>query len=382
MCIISALVGSLFAIALTDRRPAIQAQTVAESATSQDASQTALRAFTARSSAAGQRNFTPEESIAIAVYDRVNRSVVNIHTVSRPAYGFGVGYNEGSGSGWVYDRDGHIVTNNHVIADGEMIEVTFHDGHSAEAKVVGSDPANDIAVLKVDAAPETLFPVEIGESSNLRVGQRVYAIGNPFGLERTMTEGIVSSLNRTLPAEEHGARTIKSIIQIDAALNRGNSGGPLLDTQGLLIGMNTAIATSTGENTGVGFAIAANNIQRIVPMLIRDGRVIRASLGIAAAFSRDDTVGIYALIENGPAERAGLKAAVWQQSFRVPGGVQKMQRVHYGRADLILAVNGQAVHTPEELLNEVEKHAVGEVVTLTIVRQSQRLNVDVRLGEE
>ncbi len=384
MCIVSAILGSILAIGLTNWHAQSQAETGGFRDTFQE-SQTPVF----ERPAVGQQNavtslhkFTPEELVSIAVYEKVNRSVVNIRTVSRPTSRFSYGPSEGAGSGWVYDRDGHIVTNHHVIAGSDLVEVTFHDGQSSEATVVGADPANDIAVLQVKISAESLVPVEIGESSSLRVGQRVYAIGNPFGLERTMTEGIVSSLNRMLRAETGTARLIHSIIQIDAALNQGNSGGPLLDTQGLLIGMNTAIASSTGENTGIGFAISANNIKRIVPILIRDGRIVRPSLGIAFAFPTPDGVGIYQLIENGAAEKAGLLSAFWVDRVEVSGGVMTTQRVQPRRADQILSINDQPVRTAEVLLSEVEKYRPGEVVNVRILRQGKQIVVKIELAEE
>jgi S1-C subfamily serine protease len=194
---------------------------------------------------------TAEERVNIAVYEKVNRSVVNITTrLTRPEMLFLLEPpSEGAGSGSILDYEGHILTNYHVIEGAQEIRVTLFNGQTFEAGLIGADPVYDTAVLRIEAPRELLFPLELGDSSALLVGQKVYAIGNPFGLERTMTVGIISSLNRTLPSRT--GRTMKSIIQIDAALNRGNSGGPLLDSRGQLIGMNTAIASSTGENTGV-----------------------------------------------------------------------------------------------------------------------------------
>ena len=196
---------------------------------------------------------TPEERVNIQVYDRANRSVVNITTHSvRPDFFFMLDVPaEGAGSGSVLDKLGHVLTNYHVIADAQRIDVTLHDSQTYEAALVGKDPDNDIAVLKITAPTDSLFPVTLGNSSPLLVGQKVYALGNPFGLDRTLTVGIISSVNRSLPLRS--SRTMKSIIQIDAALNVGNSGGPLLNSSAQLIGMNTAIASPTGANTGVGF---------------------------------------------------------------------------------------------------------------------------------
>ena len=217
--------------------------------------------------------------MGVAVYENVNRSVVNIVTKIPGTAGLLMFDNsqEGAGSGSVLDKRGNILTNYHVIEGAREIEVTLFDGSQHEARVVGRDISSDIAVLHIDAPPELLWPVYFGDSTRLKVGQRVFAIGNPFGLERTLTTGIVSSLNRTLPARNN--RTIKSIIQIDAAINPGNSGGPLLDSHGRLIGMNTAIASRTGQNTGVGFAIPVSNIARVVPELIEKGHVVRPETG-------------------------------------------------------------------------------------------------------
>ena len=183
--------------------------------------------------------------------------------------------------------------------------VTLHNGKTYEASLVGADPINDIAVLKIAAPREQLVPVALGNSGRLKVGMRVYAIGNPFGLERTMTTGIISSLNRSLKVR--GGRTIRSIIQIDAAVNPGNSGGPLLDTHGRVIGINTAIATRTGQSSGVGFAIPANLIRRVVPQLIKHGRVIRPEIGIRRVYETERGLLIAALSPDGPAAKAGLR---------------------------------------------------------------------------
>ena len=191
---------------------------------------------------------TPDEAVGVAVYDRNNKGVVNITTKSVNSILVWDVSSEGSGSGSVLDREGHILTNFHVIEEAQEVGVTLFDGKTYDAKFVGADPNNDIAIIKVDAPRDVLFPIEVGDSAEMRVGMRVFAIGNPFGLERTMTTGIVSSLNRSL--QVRGTRSIKSIIQIDAAVNPGNSGGPLLNAHGRLIGMNTAIASRTGQNAG------------------------------------------------------------------------------------------------------------------------------------
>ncbi|NMC19683.1 MAG: trypsin-like serine protease, partial [Thermogutta sp.] len=256
--------------------------------------------------------YTPDELVNIAVYEKTNRAVVNIRTRGVREGGFPLldVITEGEGSGAVIDRQGHIVTNHHVIEDAKVIAVTLFDGTSYEARLVGVDPPSDVAVLQIDAPADKLIPVAFGESTDLKVGQRVFAIGNPFGLERTLSTGIISSLNRTLPNPRSG-RSLKQMIQMDAAINPGNSGGPLLDTRGMMIGMNTAIASTTGESAGVGFAIPVNNVRRVVQQLIRNGRVVRADAGIVQVLQTEQGLLIAVLRPGGAAERAGL------QGFRI-----------------------------------------------------------------
>ena len=309
--------------------------------------------------------WTAEEQRNIRVYEQCNRSVVNIMTRTiRPDFPFFAEVAEGSGSGSVIDTQGHLLTNLHVVEGAREVRVTLFTGVTYDATLVGQDPLNDIAVLRVDAPAEDLFPVRFGNAKRLRVGQRIYAIGNPFGLERTLTTGIISSLNRTLPTTRD--RRMTSIIQIDAALNRGNSGGPLLDSHAELIGMNSAIASTTGENTGVGFAIPVSTIARVVPQLIRNGRVIRPDTGIATV-QTDRGLLVGRLLPGGPGERAGL------QGFRIVR--EKMQRGFYvyertrvdqTQADQILAVDGEPVRSRDEFLSRVETKNSGETVMLTI----------------
>jgi S1-C subfamily serine protease len=251
---------------------------------------------------------TPEERVNIAVYEMANRSVVNITTRGYRGDRFLLieVASEGEGSGAVIDRQGHIVTNFHVVEGAREIQVTLFNQKSYDARLVGRDLINDVAVIKIEAPPEDLFPVVFGESSRLRVGQRVYALGNPFGLDRTLSTGIVSSLDRWVPSRLN-ARKIKQIIQIDAAINPGSSGGPLLDSRARMIGMNFAIATKTGESAGVGFAIPINTIARIVPQLIKTGKVIRPEIGIARVYQTEKGLVIATLVRGGPAERAGLR---------------------------------------------------------------------------
>lgn len=321
---------------------------------------------------------TPEERTNIAVYERNNKSVVNVMTrMVRPDFFSIVEVAEGSGSGAVLDQKGHILTNLHVIEGAREIRVTIHNGETFEAGLVGQDPLNDIAVLRIAAPPEDLNPISIGNSDRLRVGQKIYAIGNPFGLERTLTTGIVSSLNRTLPARNE--RQMRSIIQIDAALNQGNSGGPLLDSRGEMIGMNAAIASRTGENTGVGFAIPASTIRRVVPQLVETGRVIRPESGIEA-IQTDRGLVIAKLTPGGPGERAGLRGfrVIREQRQRGPY-LYERTRIDQSTADTIVAVNGIPVETRDDFLTQLEKHKPSDTVTLAISRRGRKQDVPLTL---
>ena len=332
-----------------------------------------------------ERQFTPDEQINISVYEKVNRSVVNIDTKSEvPAMFLGRNQTrEGSGSGWVLDKQGHIVTNHHVVSGSDIVSVTLSDSNQPyPARVIGTDPPNDIAVLKIDAPQELLQPVELGNSKSLRVGQKIIAIGNPFGLERTMTVGIVSSLGRSLRSKS--GRKMKGIIQIDAALNQGNSGGPLLDSQGKVIGMNTAIATLTGENTGVGFSVPVNTIKNVVPQLLQFGEVQRASLGIDFYWKTDGGgVGIAKTSEFGAAQQAGLRGlTISRKLVRIGNRVVRQTEINEADADIVLAVNDQAINSAEELQEEIEKYKPGQRVNLRLRRKNQLVTVAVTLGLE
>ena len=322
---------------------------------------------------------TDDERVNIAVYDRVNRGVVNITTRGERREGFFLMEvpTEGAGSGSVLDKSGHVLTNNHVIEGARQVTVTLFDGKSYDARFVGSDPINDVAVLKIDAPAESLHPVALGDSRKLKVGMRVFAIGNPFGLERTLTTGIISSLNRALQIHEN--RTIKSIIQIDAAINPGNSGGPLLDSRARLIGMNTAIATKTGQSAGVGFAIPVGLIARIVPQLLEKGRVIRPEIGIAKVFETEHGLVIYQLVRGGPAERAGLKGPQFSVRRRGPFEFTAVDR---SAADVIIAVDGHKVTTADDFLGIIEAKEPGQRVEVTVLRKGQEVHVPVTLGGE
>ncbi|MDG1874384.1 MAG: trypsin-like peptidase domain-containing protein [Mariniblastus sp.] len=289
---------------------------------------------------------------------------------------------EGSGSGWVLDNQGHIVTNHHVIENADVITVTLsEDKDSYTATVIGSDPQNDIAVLKIQAADDLLKPVQLGESRTIRVGQKIFAIGNPFGLERTMTVGIISSLGRTLESKNN--RLMKNIIQIDAALNQGNSGGPLLDSQGMVIGMNTAIATLTGQNTGVGFAIPANTIRRVIPQLIEFGMVRRATLGVDLFWRAEQGLGVARTEQNGPAFNAGIRGLRLERRIeRIQGQLFETVQVDKSSSDRIVAIDGTTVKTTDDLQEILSNRKPGERVNLAILRQGKLINVPVTLGLE
>jgi S1-C subfamily serine protease len=287
---------------------------------------------------------------------------------------------DGAGSGSVLDKSGHILTNYHVVEDAKEIHVTLYDGVEYDAGLVGRDPMSDIAVLQISAPPETLHPIELGDSSRLRVGQKVLAIGNPFGLERTLTVGTLSSLNRRLPSKSSD-RQMKSIIQVDAALNHGNSGGPLLSTQGRMIGMNTAILSPTGQNIGVGFAIPVNTIKRVVPQLIEQGRVIRPVIGISSVYETEQGLVIIEVTPGGPSQRAGLRGfrVVRQREKRGPFYVEN-NSIDRSYADTIVAADGQPVLTGEALQDIIESKQPGEQVLLRIIREGRPMDVPVVLG--
>lgn len=318
---------------------------------------------------------TPDEAASVYVYESNNRSVANIGTrIGAARVMFMENPTEDAGSGFVIDRDGHVLTNYHVIESAQRIQVTLFNGESYEAEPVGVDPINDMAVVRVKAPQDQLFPVRFGDSSRLKVGMKVYAIGNPFGLERTMTTGIISSLNRTLPVTR--ARSIKSVIQIDAAINPGNSGGPLLNSHGALIGMNTAIASKTGQNSGIGFAIPVNLIRRVVPELIEHGRVIRPDSGILEVMRTETGLRILRLDPDGAAVRAGLRGP---EIRRVKRGFVIFETEDRSAADLIVGVNGKKTLQVDEFLSEVESHRPGDQIRIEVVRENQTLSIPLTL---
>jgi S1-C subfamily serine protease len=378
-CVLSALLGGAIATWLVDEHTGLLATAVAQGPEFRDATNAApiTPAMIPPNPA-----LTPEELTNIRVYDGANRGVVNIltRTVSYDRFFMLASPGEGAGSGAVIDKQGHILTNYHVVEDAKEVWVTLPGGKDPyEGKVVGEDPDNDIAVLKINAPPEELFPVPIGASDNLRVGQRVYTLGNPFGLEGTLTTGIISNLNRTLPSRT--GRDMKSIIQTDAAMNPGNSGGPLLDTGGRMIGMNVAIATKTGQNAGLGFAIPVNRIRKIVPQLIAHGKVVRADIGIVAVKEIGNGLQIVEVNKGGPAEKAGLQG--WKTvRRRVTRGplAYDVERQDPSNADIIVAVGGQPVDSASAFVELIEEHQPGDQITLTILRKGHQMEVPITLG--
>jgi S1-C subfamily serine protease len=323
-----------------------------------------------------------DEQRNISVYETANRSVVNIDTKALaidPIFGIRQAA-EGAGSGAILDRQGHIITNYHVIDGAQQISVTLASNDVFPAELIGGDKEHDIAVLKIEAPPELLVPVNLGTSEHLRVGQRVYAVGNPFGWDGTMTTGIVSSLNRNLPSRVEG-RQMKSLIQTDAAMNPGNSGGPLLDANARMIGMCVAIASRTGQNTGIGFAIPIDRIKSIVPELIEHGRIVRADIGIIDVMETREGLVVRQVAKGGPAEQAGIRGGrvVIQQLKRGNLVLAERPIPDYSQADRVVAFDGEEVRTGVQFQDKLWSHKPGDVVTLTVVRDGQRVDVPITL---
>ena len=278
---------------------------------------------------------------------------------------------QGSGSGFVWNKQGHIVTNFHVVYGASSIKVTLADRSEYKAALIGADPDHDLAVLQIEAPGAVLSPVTVGTSHDLRVGQKVLAIGNPFGLDHTLTTGVVSALGRTIKSLSN--RTIEGVIQTDAAINPGNSGGPLLDGTGRLIGVNTQIVSPSGAFAGIGFAVPVDTVNRIVPELIKYGKLIRPGLGVslvpdamAKRWGVDGLI-IGKVSRGGPADRAGLRGARGTVAGRVELG------------DIIMAVAGKRVTTIDDLMNVMEDHKVGDQVTVEVLRGNRRKQVSVTL---
>jgi S1-C subfamily serine protease len=262
-----------------------------------------------------------------------------------------------------------------VIEGADTVSVTLSDGSTHEAKIVGADASNDVAVIQTDVPEGQLSPLVLGDSSGLLVGQKVLALGNPFGLERTLTTGIISSLDRSIKAKN--GRTIKGIIQTDAAINPGNSGGPLLNSRGEVIGMNTAILSQVGQSAGISFSVPINAIKRILRPLIEQGRVIRTDLGLLQVFRTHEGLLVLQIVEDGPAERAGIRP-IKEKRYRY--GNMITTRPDPESADLIVAIDGKPVKTYEDLLTEVEAHSPGDNVVVSVIRKGRKVDVPVKLG--
>ena len=280
---------------------------------------------------------------------------------------------KGTGSGFIWDDRGHVVTNFHVIQGSSGARVTLSDQSTWRAALVGAFPDRDIAVLRIDAPKDKLKPIAIGTSKDLQVGQKVYAIGHPIGLDPTLTTGIISALNREI--ESLTQRTIQGVIQTDAAINPGNSGGPLLDSAARLIGVNTAIFSPSGAFAGIGFAIPVDEVNRIVPRLIRDGKLIRPSLGIQAAppqlsavLGIKKGVAVLGVLPDSPAQAAGIRPFQRSPTGDIIAG------------DVITAIDGKPVANIDDLLNVLEQHQPGDTVKVTVLREGKTVEVPVQLG--
>ena len=319
-----------------------------------------------------------QENEGALVFKRVSPSVVavaNNALVRRGFFDFQL-YEvpQGAGSGFVWDKQGHIISNYHVVHQANTLTVTFPDGARYDAKLIGIAPDYDLAVLKIDAPPEKLVPVEIGASRALEVGHRVYAIGNPFGLDTTLSSGIVSALGRTITSMTE--RKIHDVIQTDTAINPGNSGGPLLASSGKLIGVNTAILSPSGAYAGIGFAVPSDTVARVVPQLIEKGRVTRAGLGVrllpdhVAERAGIDGVALYTVYDHTPAASAGLEGL----------GVSRLGQLVVG--DVITAVDGTAVRTIEDLQAILDPRRPGDRIALTVTRGGKPRTVTLTLIEE
>jgi S1-C subfamily serine protease len=330
--------------------------------------------------AAGGDQLDGEEQNNISVYHRNIPSVVNITSRAMTFdFFYGLVPQEGQGSGFVIDKEGHILTNYHVIADARQVEVTMHNRKKFKATVVGTDPAHDLAVIQIKA-PD-LVPAVLGDSQHLQVGQKVYAIGNPFGLAGTMTRGIVSSIR---PVREPNGATIDEAIQTDAAINPGNSGGPLMNWHGEVIGINTMILSSVNQNAGIGFAIPINTAKAVLNDLMTLGRVRRPALGVKTIpisselademeLPADYGLLIIQVVPGGSADQAGLHGGDKQAYL---GNIPIMLG-----GDLIVAIDGEKVQDQQDLSEMMNNHRAGDSVKVTIYRGKKKLDVTVPLGE-
>jgi S1-C subfamily serine protease len=326
------------------------------------------RAVTARG------DLAQDEQNTIELFKSISPSVVYITTIALQRNMFSLNAVEipqGTGSGFVWDKKGRVVTNYHVISDASRIEVTMADHSTWKAVLVGAAPDKDLAVLQIDAPSHLLSPIPVGESINLQVGQKVFAVGNPFGLDQTITSGIISALGREITAIT--GRLIRNMIQTDAAINPGNSGGPLLDSAGRLIGVNTAIYSPSGTYAGIGFAVPVNEINRVVPQLIRNGKLIRPGIGATLADARlvkrlgIEGVLVLGVQNGGPAHKAGMRPTQQFANEIVLG-------------DIITAIGGQEVRSYDDVRTEIEHYNVGDKVILNIIRDGKHEELELRLS--
>ena len=333
---------------------------------------------------AGQPALTAEEETNIRVYNKVSPGVVNItSTVVEFDFFFSPVAKQGTGSGSVLDMDGDILTNYHVIASAENLEVALPDRTKYKARVIGTDKQNDLAVLRlIDAPKDRLHPVPLGESQTLKVGQKVLAIGNPFRLQNTLTTGIISSLGRRIQTD--GGDLVENVIQTDAAINPGNSGGPLLNTAGEMIGINTSIFTMSGGNIGIGFAIPANTIRRVVTDLIHEGRVVRPWLGVDGYSITEDMASALDL----PVRSGILVARVYRGSSADNAGLRGADQIalldnerYLIGGDIITEVDNEPVDSIEELRLAFESKKPGATVRITYYRGKTKVQKSVPLAE-
>jgi S1-C subfamily serine protease len=315
------------------------------------------------------------EKANIAIYKEASPCLVQVTNLAARDGLFGLSTQEvpkGVGSGFVWDTDGHIVTNYHVVEGANAAQVTLADHSVYQANQIWAYPEKDIAVLWIDVPRNKLHPIIIGTSHDLQVGQIVYALGDPFGLDQTMTNGIVSALGRTI--DTSSSQSIAGAIQTSAPINPGNSGGPLLDSAGRLIGMNTAILSPSGAFAGIGFAIPVDEINQIVPQLIAHGKVVRPRLGVQVAPDQvarqlgvDEGALIIKVVPNSAAAKAGLR------------GTERSKSGHIHLGDVIVAADGQDIANGKQLSAAVQQHKVGDILTLTIIRDDKRQDVKVTL---
>jgi S1-C subfamily serine protease len=317
------------------------------------------------------------EKTTIEIFRTVSPSVVHITTLVNASQPFSMDVQqvpEGTGSGFVWDKSGHVVTNFHVIRGADAAVIVLADGSSWQGRLVGAYPAKDLAVLAIDTPAAKLRPIAVGTSANLEVGQMAFAIGNPFGLDQTLTTGVLSALGREI--ESTPGRNIRNVIQTDAAINPGNSGGPLLDSAGRLIGITSSILSPSGAFAGVGFAIPVDEVNQVVTELIRNGRVTRPGLGVALAPDQlTQRIGLDGALvmrvdPGGPAEAAGLRAT------------ERDLRGNIRLGDVIIAIGDRPVRSADDYFNALEQHRPGDQITLTIERDGERQQVTAKLGEE